>query len=232
VGLNNSRLVSDSKIHALTYDNQGNLLISGWSDGGNSVLEYLPYDYQTLIYEKLGTQGLGFSLWGANAGSFCHLIKINPQSGEPMGKTIFSAYLGSENKPSGVKVDAMDTAVDDSVMIGGGSGWGLIETGNKVNLLDYQKGDYIGGAFVAVLSPKMDCIRFSSCMPGGGVVPLKRQNANRYCEWGTATGKAKGKAMAIFFSGAESSDKFKISNACQKGFGGGSIDGQFVILGL
>lgn len=231
VGLNCFRLVSDSDVRVLSYDNEGNLLVVGWSDGGNSVFEYSPYDLKRSAYPE-GTKGLGFSLWGAGVGSFCHIMKIDPRSGEPLGKTIFVGYLKSKNVPSGLGVDTVDSGVDDTLLMGGGSAYGLIETGNKVNTMDWQADDYIGGPFVAILTPKMDSIRFSSCMPGGGNVDLTRHNKGSYGKWGIGSGSAGGKPMALFVCGARQAEKFKMINCPQKEFGGGKLDGQYVILEL
>ena len=159
-------------------------------------------------------------------------MKIDPRTGEPLGKTIFCAYLKSKNSPSGLGIDTVDSGVEDSMLMGGGSAYGLIETGNKVNTMDWQADDYIGGPFVAIFTPKMDSIRFSSCMPGGGSVDLQRHNKGKYAKWGIRSGVARGKPMALFVCGAKNAPKMKLINCPQKEFGGGKLDGQYVILSL
>jgi hypothetical protein len=233
VGQNGCRLVSDSSIRLLSYDRQGNLLIAGWSDGGNTVFEYAPYDLRTSVAAKTGSKGLGFSTWGAGVGSFCHLMKIDPRTGEPLGKTLFVGYLKSKDKPSGLGVDTLDSGVDGSLLVGGASAYGLIETGAiKVNTFDWKAGDYIGGPFVAVLTEKMDSIRFCSCMPGGGEVQLMRHSRNVQGKWGTRSAVVNGKPMALFVCGARENEKFKPLNTAQSGFGGGKLDGLYLVLEL
>jgi len=233
VGQNSCRLVSDSSVRLLRYDNDGNLLVAGWSDGGNTVFEYLPYDLRTRVSAKTGNDGLGFSTWGAGVGSFCHLIKIDPRTGEPLGKTLFVAYLKGSNKPNGLRVSDMNSGADGSLLLGGSSSYGLIETGaHKVNTLDWESDDYIGGPFVAVLTKKMDSIRFSSCIPGGGAVSLSRQSKKVQGKWGTRSAVVNGKPMALFICGAKQSDKFKALNTAQPQFGGGKLDGLYLVLEL
>lgn len=58
-------------------------------------------------------------------------MKIDPRTGEPLGKTIFCAYLKSKNSPSGLGIDTVDSGVEDSMLMGGGSAYGLIEPTGK-----------------------------------------------------------------------------------------------------
>jgi len=235
VGTNWSRLVSDSDIRGLNYDREGNLLVVGWSDGGNSVLEYLPYDLKTGVYgavkRRTGRKcGLGFSTWGVGASSICHLIKLDPQTGEPLAKTLFLSYLGSKNKPNGLGVHSIDTAPDNSVLLGGGSAWGLIETGSlKVNSMTPEE-DYMGGPFIAVLNGAMSDIRFCSALPGAGQVPIITHSKKQSGEIGMGSGRVGDKVVSVFVTAAKEDGKFTPVNNAQKAFGGGSIDGQYVIL--
>ena len=236
VGMNCSRRVSDSDVRLLNYDHNGNLLLYGWSDGGNTVFEMAPYDMRrsvqdTILSETGKKSGLGFSTWGASVGSFCHLVKIDPRSGEPLAKTLFAPYRTSKNAPANLKISMMDVAADDSVVIGGGSDFGLIETiHNKVNTLDYKKDDYIGGAFVTVLTPSMDDIRFSSVLPGGGKAPLTRHSSSLHGYYASGSAEIGGKTRVVIVSAAEQHDAFKSIDPAQDGFGGGLLDGQYVVL--
>lgn len=218
VGLNWSRLVSDSSIRALSYDNQGNLLVVGWSDGGNSVIEYLPYDMKTSVYSRTGNQGLGFSTWGAGVGSFMHLIKINPATGEPLAKTTYCSYLGSKNAPNSMSFDMIDTAADGSVILGGGSAWGFIETGNNVNSMDRET-DYMGGACVSVLTPGMDSLRFASLIPGAGKVVLARRSEKHKVHWRSRSSVVGGRTMIVIVNGARQNEKLTLINCPQQGWG-------------
>ncbi|MCH8513768.1 MAG: hypothetical protein LAT83_19235 [Kiritimatiellae bacterium] len=236
VGTNWSRLVSDSDIRLLNYDQAGNLLVVGWSDGGNSVLEYLPQDLRTSVQADArrrtgeGT-GLGFSTWGAGVGSFTHMMKIDTDEVVVLGKTLFCAYLGDRNRPNSASVEFINSAADNSVLIGGGSAWGLIETSSlKLNTLSVENDDYMGGAFVAVLNERMNDIRFSSALPGAGQVSLNRHSGSREAKYATGTRNINGVTHVVFVSGAVDHDKFKPANPVQQAFGGGNLDGLFVVL--
>ncbi|TVR48064.1 MAG: hypothetical protein EA402_00805 [Planctomycetota bacterium] len=234
--MNWSRLVSDSEIRAITFDRKGNLLLYGWSDGGNSVLEWAPYDLKTAVRrageaETGRKTGLGFSTWGANVGSFAHIIRMDPHTGAPLAKANFIAYLARENKPSSVRIDTIDAAVDDSVLLSGSSAYGLIETGStKVNTLDHEKGDYIGREFVAVLNESLSNIRFSSAVPGAAQVPLQRYSGNREGSFAVASSRVGNKTRVVFVGGARENDAFKPVNNAQRRFGGGDLDGLYIVL--
>ena len=236
VGTNWSRLVSDSSTRAVTFDRNGEVITYAWSDGGNSVKARVPYDLtrnvREAIKERTGREtGLPFSTWGANVGSFAHINKIETETGEPLAYTLFIAYLGDRNAPSSVMINMLDTAVDNSLLIGGGSAYGLIETGStKVNTLDYDAGDYIGGNFIAILDEAWRNIRFSSAIPGGGQVNLRRHSRGRNANSATASIQIGDKTRVVFVGGAVHHEKFKPVNNAQAAFGGGSLDGQYVVL--
>ncbi|TVR44268.1 MAG: hypothetical protein EA402_07360 [Planctomycetota bacterium] len=236
VGKNWSRLVSDSEVRGLDFDRKGNLLIYGWSDGGNSVFEFAPYDLKTPVRRAAQAAtgratGLGFSTWGANVGSFAHIIRIDPRTGTPLAKANFIAYLASENKPSSVQIQTINAAIDDSVLLTGASAFGLIETGStKINTLDHAKGDYIGREFVAVLNESLSDIRFSSAVPGSGRVPLQRHSGKREGSFAVASARVGNKTRVVFVSGATAHEKFKPVNNAQGRFGGGDLDGLYIVL--
>ncbi len=236
VGTNWSRLVSDSSTRVVTFDRNGNVIMGGWSDGGNSVMAHVPYDLtrnvRGAIEERTGRRtGLPFSTWGAGVGSFAHINKIDVETGEPLAYTLFIAYLGDRNRPSSVSLDMLDTAVDNSLLLSGSSAYGLIETGStKVNTLDAEAGDYIGGRFIAVLDEPWGNIRFSSALPGGGQVNLKRHSRNRSAAIGTDSARIGDKTRVVFVGGAVEHEKFRRVGGPQAGFGGGHLDGQFVVL--
>jgi hypothetical protein len=235
VGTNWSRLVSDSEVRVLSYDPKGMLLISGWSDGGNSVFEYLPYDLKTGVYthiERLTGRkpGLGFSTWGANAGSFSHLMKIDPLTGELRAKTMYISFHATTNKPSGVDVDFIDSAPDGSLVIAGDSAFGLIQTSSLVvNSLDPEK-DYIGGHFVSVLNEDMNDLGFCSALPGGGRVGLARHSAAARTTTAMGSRRIGDRIRVVVVGGAVQDAKFKPVAPAQPAFGGGSLDGQYLVL--
>lgn len=235
-GTNWSRLISDSSAQVIAFDRNGDLLAAGWSDGGNSVWAHVPFDLtrhmQHAIKETTGRdRGLPFSTWGAGIGSFAHLIKLDPATANPLNYTLFISYLWNENRPNSVTMHMMDTAVDNSLVISGASAWGLIQTGSVVvNTLDAEAQDYIGGEFIAVLNEDWNNIRYSSAVPGAGRVILKRRNNRLGTNFGAASMQLGNKTRVVFFGGAREHEKFKPVNPLQNGFGGGEMDGLFVVL--
>jgi hypothetical protein len=235
-GTNFSRLISDSSAQVIAFDRNGDLLAAGWSDGGNSVWAHVPFDLtrhmQHAIKETTGRdRGLPFSTWGAGIGSFAHLIKLDPATANPLNYTLFISYLWNENRPNSVTMSMMDTAVDNSLVISGRSAWGLIQTGSVVvNTLDADARDYVGGDFIAILNEDWNNIRYSSAVPGAGRVGLKRRSNRMSTNFGAESVQVGNKTRVVFFGGASEDEKFKPVNPIQNGFGGGDLDGIFVVL--
>jgi hypothetical protein len=222
LGLDNLRRVSDSAIRLARFDDDGNLVLYAWSDGGNGVLDREPNDVRTPS-KKLA--GLGFSAWGSDELNCAHLIKIEPRNYRIVGGTLWLAYLNNTNKPSSIYLDSLGSAGDGSVCFGGRSAWGLIRTGNALD-----KGDP-RGPYVAVLSKDCTSLRFSSTMPACGQTDLR--NGAR---WGIVRGTVKGKPMALFLSGADEGEngnkKAPSVKPIQARFGGGHGDGYMLLLDL
>ncbi|GDY14019.1 hypothetical protein LBMAG53_28970 [Planctomycetota bacterium] len=220
VGTPSSREVSDSSIKYLNYSDDGRvLLLSGWSDGGNSVLHKQPYDLRTPVK----CPGLGMSAWGANAGSFCHLIRMDPENGQVTGRTMYLAYLKSKNKPSGLRTNHLNLASDGSNIVCGTSSYGFIQTRQSG-----FKGDYIGGSFVTVMNQDLSDLRFAAIVPGAGEVLLNLGNN----PWVSAKGVVGGRHRVLVVSGAQKHDEFWTINPVQTGFGGGNLDAAVVVLDL
>ncbi len=220
VGAPSSREVSDSSITYLNFSDDGKaLLLSGWSDGGNSVLLKQPYDLRSLVK----CPGLGMSAWGANAGSFCYLIRMDPESGKVTGHTMYLAYLRSKNKPSGLRTGHINLASDGSNIVCGSSAYGFIQTRQSG-----FKGSYIGGSFVTIMNQDMSDLRFAAIVPGAGEVMLNlRENP-----WASTKGVAGGRHRVLVASGAQKHDDFWSCNPVQSGFGGGNLDAAVVVLDL
>ncbi len=223
VGLDNLRLVSDSAIRLVRFDDDGNLIFYAWSDGGNSVMYREPNDVRTTSKKM---DGLGFSAWGANVLSCAYLIKIDPKDYKVVGGTLWLAYLNNRNKPNSIWIDSLGFATDGSICVGGKSAWGLIRTGNALD-----KGEPTG-PYVAVLSKDCSSLRFSSTMPSCG--PVDVRNGAR---WGIVRGTVKGKPMALFLGSAdegeaETQKPAPTLKAMQSNFGGGHSDGYLLLLDL
>ncbi len=235
VGMNYSRLVSDSRMEVATFDRNGQPVIGGWSDGGNSVWTRVPYDLtrgvRSAIREETGRKtGLPFSSWGAGVGSFTHLNRLDFETGNPLSYTLFATYLNDRNKPNSARANYLDFSVDNDLLMAGESAWGLIETGDHtVNRLDVNE-DYMGGPFVTILTEHWDDIRFSSVIPGGGKVALARHSDKRKGMFRFGSAHVNGKTRVVAVTGAEFNEKFSQVSPVQSGFGGGDLDGLFVVL--
>lgn len=234
VGTNWSRLVSDSRMQVATFDLNGQPIIGGWSDGGNSVWTRVPYDITrsapAAITENTGqSSGLPFSTWGANVGSFAHLNRLDYETGNPLSYTLFIAYLASRNAPSSVMMHNLDVTVDNELLISGSSAYGLIQTRDLVvNSLDYES-DYIGNDYFALLNENWTDIRFSSAVPGSRQVALERHSNEREGRFRFGSAHVNGKTRVVAVSGARFDEKFKPISPLAS-FGSGSIDGLFVVL--
>jgi len=225
VGLDTLRLVSDSVVRALKYDEDGNLVIYAWSDGGNSVMYREPFDVRTTAKEF---KGLGMSAWGAGVLSCAYIIKIDPKTYRVSGGTLWLAFLQDKDKPNSIWVDNLSFAKDGSILAGGRSAGGLIQTGNKIT-----SGE-AGGHYVAVFSKDCSSLRFCSALPATGKVEL-----GETARWGFVSGTVNGKPMVLCLGSAaenEMQQEKPIPAPAVGGgrakFGGGTTDGYMLMLDL
>jgi 3D (Asp-Asp-Asp) domain-containing protein len=229
VGLGEMRLVSDTAIRAATYDKDGNLIITLWSDGGNSVALREPMDVYRV---SPNIKGLGMSSWGAGVLSLAYIIKLDGKTFRVASGTIWSAYLKDRDKPNSIWVDAMGFGAEGSTLMGGRSATGLIQTGNNLN--PYTKADPTvvpSGTYVAVMGPDFASLRFSSGMPNCGATDLANGKP-----WAFRTGTVNGKPLALVMGGAtgKNADGYTapMVNPLQPAFGGGLTDGHVLVLDL
>jgi hypothetical protein len=225
VGLDNLRLVSDSVVRAVRYDSEGNLVIYAWSDGGNSVMYREPFDVRTMAKEF---KGLGMSAYGAGVLSCAYIIKIDTKTYKVSGGTLWLAFLGDKDKPNSIWIDSLDFATDGSILAGGKSASGLIQTGNKLTDADPA------GPYVAVFNKDCTSLRFSSALPGTAKADL-----GEGVRWGFVKGTVKGKPMVLALgSGEDKVEHYgKMLSAPATGngqakFAGGALDGYMLLLDL
>lgn len=219
VGLDNLRLVSDTAVRRVTFDQQGNIVLYLWSDGGNSVALREPFDVRTF---SPNTEGLGFSAWGANVLSAAYLIKVDPETLRVKNGTMWMSYLEDRNKPNSAWIDQIAFAPDGSACFTGRAASSIIQTDDRLS--PAQSGQY-----VAVLAEDLASIRFSSAIPGTGSV--KTGNAEE--TWNIATTSSGGRQRVLFVSGSsggENEFETPVKNASQEKFGGGWSDGYAVLL--
>jgi hypothetical protein len=216
-------LESDSSIRRLHYDDQGTLYAVGWSDGGNTVLERDITD----VDKPQPYKGLGFSLWGAQVGSFCHVLKIEPVAPKLLNKTIYVGYLSGKQRPSSSNVTNLRPATDGSMLLTGHTGYGHIQTGDALSASPPSPGSY-----VTVLTSDWTSLRFSSVMLAAGQVRLHGDKD----VWGMVAATSGGRHKAVWVSGAvekERDQKAPIAGAAaQDAFGGGLTDGYLLVLDL
>jgi hypothetical protein len=216
--------VADSPLYGARFDHNGNLVLIGWSDGGNSVLHCEPLD----LTQPISSPGLGMSGAGvAGAMSFGYVVRVSTTTWRTIGGTMLCGR-NPQFGPGSVRVGDAQSAIDDSLMIIGSSAWGFPQTAN--NLLN---DGHPAGDFIMVLNKNCSMARFSSSMAACGKSVVDRT------VWGLSTGKQNGRPMALFLSGAVASvDMYgrELSppsvKPLQPAYGGGELDGHFVLLDL
>lgn len=130
VGLDNLRLVSDTAVRRVTFDPWGNLYLTLWSDGGNSVALREPYDIRTYAPNF---QGLGFGAWGSGVLSAAYLVRLDPLTYQVKAGTMWMSYLEGENKPNSAWIDQLGFTPDGSVCLTGRAASSLIQTTNRLS---------------------------------------------------------------------------------------------------
>lgn len=224
VGLDNSRLVSDTAVRFATHDSKGNIIIYAWSDGGNSVMTKHPND----VHKSVASKGLGINAARAGVLSCAYLVRIDPKTCQTVDSTIWLAF-DSTLKPNSCWIDNMTQSENGSIVAVGRCALGLWQTTNKLT-------DALPtGEYVAVFKPDMSGMRFASVVPGTGIAEVSYTNAG----WGVFTGKVDGKERALFVGSAVKESKSgdqtvptPTVNAGQDKFGGGDSDGYIVMLDL
>jgi hypothetical protein len=206
----------------VSHDSQGNIIAILWSDGGNSVGHTQPTDMR----RGSGSRGCGLTTAGANATSFAYLLRIEPENYQVIGWTLWCSQYGP--KANGAGINRTGEAPDGSTCFAGGSAWGLRQTANRLG--DTEP----GGDYIAVLTPDLTGVRYSSIIAGAGMAEVGDD-----CSWGICTGAPGGQGRAVFLCGAgKDGDNYGLVtptpslNPQQGTFGGGVSDGWYAILDL
>ena len=216
-------LVADSPLYAATFDHNDDLILLGWSDGGNSVLHCEPMDFmKSVSYKGLGMSGAGV----AGAMHFGYVVRVSTKTWRAIGGTMLCGFNPIYG-PGSVSVDEGRVAADQSLMLIGTSAWGMPQTANS--LLQ----GHPAGNFIMVLTENCSMARFSSSMSACGEVEVGLSR------WGLVTGIQNGSPMALFVTGATSSallygrdSAAPALNPLQPSYGGGDLDGHFTLLDL
>ncbi|MGL6074685.1 MAG: hypothetical protein ACRC8S_11035 [Fimbriiglobus sp.] len=226
VGVDSLRLVSDSAIRLMKYDDEGHLLMYAWSDGGNSVMYREPFDVRTFAP---GFKGIGMSAYGANVLSCTYIIKLDPKSWKVIGGTLWLAYLTEKDKPNTTTVNTLGVASDGSVVIGGDSAYGLIQTGNHLNSGDPR------GNYIALFNKDCTSLRFCSGIPTAGRADIADGG-----RWAFVKGTVGGKPLLLALGSAGESETHgegkklttPLKNLTSKPHSGGLTDGYMLLLDL
>ena len=168
VGVGFYRLVSDSAVMEVKLGGDGNLLLQGWSDGGNSVFTRQPYD----LREPVPMGGWCATIWGANVLSVPYLIRMDPDTQEVYGVTRYNSYLPTSNKPNSITFEDYTTTESGDVVVTGKSAFGFVETWDAWVTPwyhEYRENEFAtakGGTFLTVFQPDMKQARLATVLPG------------------------------------------------------------------
>ena len=222
VGVQFSRLVSDSAVMDVLAGENGRLLLRGWSDGGNSVFTRQPYDLRAPV--PVG--GTASSIWGANVLSVSYLIQMNADTMDVYGVTRLLSYLPTSNTPNSISIRSFHQMENGQVALFGGSAFGLIETHDAWVTpwyLQYQTNRHAqarGGPFLALYEDGLQQLRLSTIFPGVHRVDFASQ----------------GDRLLIFGSTAARNNSYGdlspaiLKHALQPEFGGGSRDAYIMLV--
>lgn len=167
VGHDNYRLVSDSYVRSGSFDHQGNMLIAGSSDGGNSVYSRSPID----LDKSVGMNNYGMSPWGMGVGQVSYLLRIDPEDFEVLAMSNWLIYLPESNRPNSVWIHHLQPMQDGSLAFAGAAATGLIETPNA--WFRYPRdGSGMGGSYVAIFNDSFDHLFYSSYTPAVEIMGL------------------------------------------------------------
>ncbi len=219
VGLDSLRLVSDTAVRRVTFDNEGDIVLYLWSDGGNSVALREPFD---IYATSRKSNGLGFGAWGAGVLSAAYLVKIDPLTYRIKNGTMWMSYLEDKNKPNSAWIDQLAFAPDGSACFTGRAANSIIQTSDRLSPIQ-------SGQHVAILRSDLSSIRFCTAIPGAGAVTSGNANET----WGIASSRIGNKQRVLFLTGSSGeSDGFEtpLLNSSRKSYGGGWSDGYALLV--
>lgn len=164
-----ANLQSDSSPRAMTFLEDGRMLIAGWSDGGNTVFAHQALDYKLPV----SSMGMGMSVWGMkNANSVANLMLIGDKTQKTVAYTNWMAYIPDwfsepkyRNAPNFTNVQAIHLTSANLPIFCGAAATGLIQSPGCY-WLDPKDGEKYSGQYVAVFSTNLNNAYFSSYLPG------------------------------------------------------------------
>lgn len=216
--------VSDSSIRGVAIHPQtGELVINGWSDGGNSVFLHQPKD----ISERTVKPATSFSTWGMkNANSLAYIMRIDRKNWKMNSWCYWVSYVPddfneqrSRGAPNFASIVDLAFGSDGAIAFTGQSATGLIQTPGA--FFKYANdGTKHGGWFAAVQSPDQKELYFSSYLPGSDNARVFAGNDGTIIIVSRTTGVMK----------HESGDQPAPTINAQQPTFGGAWDGQVIVL--
>jgi hypothetical protein len=220
------RQVSDSSVVKVNFCRNGDLMVIGWSDGGNTVLANPPYDLE----RTHGRYGALHDMSAAGVGSFAHLLRMDAKTMEVKCGTMWISYLPyaeKNGKPNSARATDVIELEDGRWALAGGTAFATIETPDawiRAFILDYNedptKARPKAGPCFAMLDPDMRELIFCSLTPG-----VKGQHlytrGNEVLLVGTVEPRdtSYGKDLTPI-----------LSSPVQKDYGGGATDGYLMLI--
>lgn len=175
VGTDKYRLVSDSSPRHVAFYANGDLLVAGWSDGGNTVFTRQAKD----LDKPVPGMGFGMSSWGMkSANSLTHFMRVDAKTFQTKGYAAWVAYVPDDfadakyrGAPNAASVDRLLILPGGCVAFTGRAATGLVQTPNSFYKYAHD-GQKHGGATFTVFSGDFATLLFSSYVPGcSGLVP-------------------------------------------------------------
>lgn len=169
VGGDGYRLVSDSSPRNALFTPDGQLLVTGWSDGGNSIFLRHPIDLDRANVKPASN----FSTWGMKrANSLAWIMLIDDRTFDVLRWTQFVAYVPDNfatardrGAPNFAQIDSVTLLDRGHIGFAGRTATGLIQTPDA--FYEYPgDGSKSGGPFAAVFSADMKSLLYSSNLPG------------------------------------------------------------------
>jgi hypothetical protein len=223
VGSATGGLESDSSPRALAWAKSGEMLVGGWSDGGNSVFPRQALDW----HKPAGGAGMGMQTWGMkNANSLGHIMRIDPKTWDTKSHTWWASFIpawftspANRGAPNFANIEQIRVLNDGSVAITGSAATGLIQTPNPF-WTDPMTGNKYGGRYVAIFKPDLSNLLFSSYLPGLDYVSL-----GVTAKGAVSVGRSEGK------DSADPATPSPVKNALQAEFAG-ATDAHIVVFQL
>lgn len=204
-------LVADSAVRRTAYDDDGNMVFSTWSHGGNSPMFRYPYDPERFM--PISMQ------YGAGQ-TFCFVTKLNPEH------EVMTSFFWT----SAAFIDVLETACDRSVT------W--IGQCTEFDWMANTLSQDTDAPKLALAEPNLTGYRFYTSTPACGTKVVIAGCENKDMVWGIASGRCNGKPMIVYLTGACEQDvdlgvikKPPLKDPTQK-YGGGIMDGYALLLDL